>query len=224
MEQLLISPLSLCANAHLGQWCPKNWSHCLWLVSGFTEEVQPIPQVQSGHCVSTRNRPVHSHYCCCCCCHDWCNKWEHFELLWLGLSNKSKHGLLLMLYISGAWQGNLLPGCNLKSNSVYFIWFKLFMQHTFFSKLYNRSISPQDCCTIFPNTSGRENLLILYLIVAIQQWNILNYKLNSGIKEVQRFWQEILLSELDHMGPCQSYTLLGIIETFKKHFDYIDCQ
>lgn len=119
---------------------------------GFKEEVQLIPQVQSGHCVSTRNRPGHSH---CCCCHDSFNKQEHFEPLWLGLSNKSKHGQLLIDYIfqehdkegcSHWWMvvfSNPLPDCIWTGYFIHFIWFKLFIHQTFSAQLYNLCISPQ---------------------------------------------------------------------------------
>lgn len=149
-------PLSECACAHMGQRCPKYGSHGLWLVSGFREEVQLIPQVQSGHCVSTRSRPGRSR---CCCCHDSFNKQEHFEPLWLGLSNKSKHGQLLIDYIfqehdmEGCFHwwmivfSNPLPSYNWTGYCINFIWVKMFMQHTFSSKHYNLSISPQDCCS-----------------------------------------------------------------------------
>lgn len=87
------------SDAHLTQRRPKSWSHGLRSVCGFRKEVQLIPQVQSGHCVSARNRADHSRRCCCCLSHDSFNKQEHFEPIWLGLSNKSKHGQRLIDYI-----------------------------------------------------------------------------------------------------------------------------
>ena len=47
---------------------------------GFREEVQGIPQVQSGHCVSTTDTAGHSR---CCCCHHLFDKQKHFEPLLL---------------------------------------------------------------------------------------------------------------------------------------------
>lgn len=158
-------------SVHVNIWdsgVPKTDLMAFWLVSGFREEVQLIPQVQSGHCVSTRNRPGRS---CCCCCHDSFNKKEHFEPLWLGLSNKSKHGQLLIDYIFRehvftdgclylvihclATTGQAIAYILFDSNCSCSIHFRLNITT---SPFHHRTVAHY-----FQNTSGRGSFQILYL-------------------------------------------------------------
>ena len=65
-----------------------------WSLIGVRNPSQSLVRVQSDRCGSVRNRTGHS-----CCCYVSFNRQEHFEPLWLRLSNKSKYSQLLIDYL-----------------------------------------------------------------------------------------------------------------------------
>lgn len=149
--ELLICPLRLCGHVYMA------WKRAvgLWLVSSSI----------TGHCVSSWNRPVHIHHLCC---HDSPTRQERSEPLGLGLSHKSKHSQLLILYciIHGhdkliyrratIWQA--LVYVLFDSNCSCSIHFSLNVATQF----HHRAVAQY-----FQNTSGGQSVLILHSVVAL---------------------------------------------------------